>query len=149
MKGFDLEDVAEVIQPEGENLPVVKSTTKVSKPGGNSTPTSSPQTLTQAAAQNFGRILDLAGGIVEIQRMKVASDALLAKMEADRKQLLAEAEAYVMMKNADTNSDTARMNVIRLMMQDFYQQNNQQMKDEVFCKIITDTIEKLGRKNNE
>ncbi len=53
------------------------------------------------------------------------------------------------MKNADTTSDPARMNVIRLMMQDFYQQNNQQMKDEVFCKIITDTIEKLGRKNNE
>ena len=149
MKGFDLEDVAEVIQPEGENLPVVKSTTTLSKPGDNSTPTSSPQTLTQAAAQNLGRILDLAGGIVEIQRMKVASDAALAKMEAYRKQLLAEAEAYVLMKNADTNSDTARMNVIRLMMQDFYQQNNQQMKDEVFCKIITDTIEKLGRKNNE
>ena len=149
MKGFDLEDVAEVIQPKGENLPVVKSTTTLSKPGDNSTPTSSPQTITQAAAQNFGKILELAGGIVEIQRMKVASDAVLAKMEADREQLLAEAEAYVLMKNADTNSDTARMNVIRLMMQDFYQQNNQQMKDEVFCKIITDTIEKLGRKNNE
>ena len=149
MKGFDLEDVAEVIQPEGENLPVVKSTTTVSKPGDNSTPTSSPQTLTQAAAQNFGKILDLAGDIVEIQRMKVASDAVLAKMKADCEQLLAEAEAYVKRKNADTNSDTARMNVIRLMMQDFYQQNNQQMKDEVFCKIITDTIEKLGSKNNE
>ena len=152
MKGFDLEDVAEVIQPEGENLPVVKSTTTLSKPGDNSTPTSSPQTLTQAAAQNFGRILDLAGGIVEIQRMKVASDALLAKMEADRKQLLALAEAYVLMKNADTNSDTARMNVIRLMMQDFYQfcqQSNVQITSEHFKQIITNIVDQMGGMKNE
>lgn len=149
MKGFDLEDVAEVIQPEGENLPVVKSTTTLSKPGDNSTPTSSPQTLTQAAAQNFGRILDLAGGIVEIQRMKVASDAVLAKMKADIELLRAEAEKYVDMMNASTRSAVDRMNVIRLMMQDYNQQSSPNIKSEDFKDIITKTIEELGRINNE
>ncbi len=149
MKGFDLEDVAELTQPEGDNLPDVKSTTTVSKPGDNHTHASSPQTLTQAAAQNFGRILDLAGGLVEIKKMKVASDAVLAKMEADRKQLLSEAEAYCIKKNADTKSIVDRMNVIRLMMQDFYQQSNQQITGEDFKQIITSIVDQMGRMNNE
>ena len=144
MKGFELEDVAEVIQPDGENLPVIKSTTTVS-----STPASSPQTITQAAAQNFGKILELAGGLVEIKKMKVASEAVLAKMEADRKQLLAEAEAYVEKKNADTKSVVERMNVIRLMMQDFYQQSNQKITGEDFRLIITSIVDQMGRMNNE
>ncbi len=42
MKGFDLEDMAEVIQPEGDNLPMATSTTTVSKSGSTGTPTSSP-----------------------------------------------------------------------------------------------------------
>lgn len=149
MKGFDLEDVAEVIQPEGENLPVAKSTTTVSKPGDNSTPVSSPQTLTQAAAQNFGKILELAGGLVEIQKMKVASEAVLAKMEADRKILLAEAEAYVDKLNAATKSAVDRMNVIRLMMLDYNQQSSPNITSDDFKDIITKTIEELGRMKNE
>lgn len=149
MKGFDLEDVAEVIQPEGENLPIAKSTTTVSKPGDNSTPVSSPQTLTQAAAQNFGKILDLAGGLVEIQKMKVASEAVLAKMKADIELLRAEAEKYVDMMNASTRSAVDRMNVIRLMMQDYNQQSSPNITSEDFKDIITKTIEELGRMKNE
>ena len=149
MKGFDFEDVAVVNQPEGENLPEVKSTTTVSTSGKDSAPASSPQTITQAAAQNFGKILDLAGGLLEIKKMKVASEAVLAKMEADRKQLLAEAEAYVEKKNADTKSVVDRMNVIRLMMQDFYQQSNQQITSEDFREIITSIVDQMGRMNNE
>ena len=149
MKGFDFEDVAVVNQPEGENLPEVKSTTTVSTSGKDSAPASSSQTITQAAAQNFGKILDLAGGLLEIKKMKVASEAVLAKMEADRKILLAEAEKYVLMKNADTKSVVDRMNVIRLMMQDFYQQSNQQITSEDFRKIITSIVDQMGRMNNE
>ena len=148
MKGFDFEDVAVVNQPEGENLPEVKSTTTVSTSGKDSAPASSPQTITQAAAQNFGKILDLAGGLLEIKKMKVASEAVLAKMEADRKILLAEAEKYVLMKNADTKSVVDRMNVIRLMMQDFYQQSNQQITSEDFREIITSIVDQMGRMNN-
>ncbi len=70
-------------------------------------------------------------------------------MEADRKQLLAEAEAYVLMKNADTNSVIARMNVIRLMMQDFYQQSNHQITSEDFKQIITSIVDQMGRINKE
>lgn len=149
MKGFDLENVAEVNQSEGKNLPEVKSTTTVSTSGKDSTTANSPQTLTQAAAQNFGKILELAGGLAEIKKMKVASEAVLAKMEADRKQLLAEAEAYVLKKNADTNSLIERMNVIRLMMQDFYQQSNQKITGEEFKQIITSIVDQMGRMNNE
>ena len=149
MKGLELEEMAEIIQPEGENLPEVKSTTTVSTSGKDSTTANSPQTLTQAAAQNFGKILELAGGLVEIKKMKVASEAVLAKMEADRKQLLAEAEAYVLKKNADTNSVIERMNLIRMMMQDFYQQSNQQITGEEFKQIITSIVDQMGRMNNE
>ena len=107
-----------------------------------------PQTITQAAAQNFGKILELAGSMIEIKKMKVASDAYLAKMEEDRKQLLAEAEAYVEKKDADTKSIVERMNVIRLMMQDFYQQSNQQITSEDFRQIITSIVDQMGRINN-
>ena len=149
MKGLELEEMSEIIQPEGENLPEVKSTTTVSTSGKDSTTANSPQTLTQAAAQNFGKILELAGGLVEIKKVKVASEAVLAKMEADRKQLLAEAEAYVLKKNADTNSVIERMNLIRMMMQDFYQQSNQQITGEEFKQIITSIVDQMGRMNNE
>jgi len=149
MKGFDLENVAEVNQSEGINLPEVKSTTTVSKPENDSTTTNSPQTITQAAAQNFSKILELAGGLVEIKKMKVASEAVLAKMEADRKILLAEAEAYVDKMNAATKSAVDRMNVIRLMMQDYNQQSSPNITSEDFKDIITKTIEDLGRMKNE
>lgn len=149
MKGLELEEMAEIIQPEGKNLPEVKSTTTVSTSGKDSTTANSPQTLTQAAAQNFGKILELAGGLVEIKKMKVASEAVLAKMEADRKQLLAEAEAYVLKKNADTNSVIERMNLIRMMMQDFYQQSNQQITGEEFKQIMNSIVDQMGRMNNE
>ncbi len=149
MKGLELEEMAEVIQPESKDLPVVKSTTTLSKTENDITPANPPQTITQAAAQNFTRILDLAGSVVEIKKMKVASDAVLAKMEADRKLLLAEAEAYVDKKNADTKSVVERMNVIRMMMQDFYQQSNQQISSEDFRQIITSIVDQMGRINNE
>ena len=37
MKGLELEKMSEIIQPEGENLPEVKSTTTVSTSGKDST----------------------------------------------------------------------------------------------------------------
>ena len=80
--------------------------------------------------------------------MEVASNAILAKMDKDRQQLLAEAEAYVLKKNADTNSVVERMNLIRLMMQDFYQQSNQQITSEDFKTIITSIVEQMGKIKN-
>jgi hypothetical protein len=149
MKGFELENEAEIIQPEVENLPDVKSTTTPSKLGNNGANDNSSLTITQAVAQNFGKILDLAGDIAEIKKMKVASDAVLAKMAEDRKKLLAEAEAYVIKRNADTKSVIDKMNIIRLMMQDFYQQNNQKINGEDFRQIITSIVDQMGRIDNE
>lgn len=149
MKGFDLENVAEVNQSESKNLPEVKSTTTVSKPENDSTTTNSPQTITQAAAQHFGKMLELAGGLVEIKKMKVASEAVLAKMKADIELLRAETEKYVDMMNASTRSAVDRMNVIRLMMQDYNQQSSPNITSEDFKDIITKTIEDLGRMKNE
>lgn len=140
MKGLEY---IETIESE-----VVSNPTKITSPQNDTNSANTPQTITQAAAQNFGKILDLAGSVIEIKKMKVASDALLAKMEEDRKQLLAEAEAYVEKKNADTRSIVERMNVIRLMMQDFYQQSNQQITSEDFRQIITSIVDQMGRMNN-
>lgn len=145
MKGLE---IVENIENEVASTPVY-SPTKIAIPQNGGTSANPPQTITQAAAQNFGKILELAGSMIEIKKMKVASDAYLAKMEEDRKQLLAEAEAYVEKKDADTRSIVERMNVIRLMMQDFYQQSNQQITSEDFRQIITSIVDQMGRMNNE
>ena len=54
--------------------------------------------LGDAIADNFGQILDLASNIVEIEKMKVQSDAVISQMEESRKALIAEATAYAMKK---------------------------------------------------
>ena len=146
MKGIELEEPIKVITPEENKTTTGNSVTTTKSINGKTK--IEPQTLKQAAAQNFGKILELAGSIVEIKKMEVASNAILAKMDKDRQQLLAEAEAYVLKKNADTNSVVERMNLIRLMMQDFYQQSNQQITSEDFKTIITSIVEQMGKIKN-
>lgn len=96
-------------------------------------------------SKNFDNILNLAGSIVEIQKMKVASEACLRKMVEDRKRLMDEAQAYAIKKRADTNSVVDRMNVIRSMMQDFYAHNQGNLSGDDFCKIITEVVNQMGR----
>lgn len=114
--------------------------------GGNSTkaPTKGEKAL-DIVANNFDSIMNLAGSIVEIQKMKVASDACLKKMAEDRQTLEAEAQAYALKKRADTSSVVERMNVIRSMMQDFYAHNQGNMSGDDFCKIITEVVNQMGR----
>lgn len=95
---------------------------------------------------NFPKILELAGGILEIKKMKVASDALLAKMDKDRLALLAEAEVYAKKKNADTADIVARFTLVRDMMRDFYAANTGSMTSEDFQKVISSIIEQMGKK---
>lgn len=115
------------------------------------TPQNQPEQLTQGAkamdmlANNFDSILNLAGSIVEIQKMKIASDACLAKMAEDRKRILDEAQAYAIRKKADTSSVVDRMNVIRSMMQDFYAYSQGNLSGDDFCKIITEVVNQMGR----
>lgn len=144
MKGIQFE---EATPSKVTNVSEAKSST-ITKSEKGGTPENTPKNIEEAAVQNFGKILELAGDIAEIKKMKVASDAVLAKMEADRKQMLAEAEVYVEKKNADTKNVIERMNIIRLMMQDFYQQSNQQITGEDFRQIITSIVDQMGRIDN-
>lgn len=96
-------------------------------------------------SNNFENILNLAGSIVEIQKMKVASEAYLKKMAEDRKRIVDEAQAYAVKKRADTNSVVDRMNVIRSMMQDFYAHSQGNLSGDDFCKIITEVVNQMGR----
>ena len=99
--------------------------------------------LANSVADNMGNIINLASDIVEIQKMKVQSDAILEKMKEDRKALMAEAEAYVMKKRVDTSSVIEQMRVIQDMMREFYQYNNSNMSGEDFSKIISDIITQM------
>lgn len=101
--------------------------------------------VVELVSNHFENILNLAGNILEIQKMKVASDACLAKMAEDRKRLIDEAQAYAIMKRADTSSVVDRMNVIRSMMQDFYAHNRGNLSGDDFCKIITEVVNQMGR----
>jgi len=99
--------------------------------------------LSDALADNMGSIINIAKDIVDIQKMKVQSDAILAKMAEDRKMLLAEAEAYVNRKNADTTNIVERMRVIQEMLRDFYSSNQKGatgLSGEEFKEIITDVL---------
>ena len=96
-------------------------------------------------SNNFENILKLAGSIIEIQKMKVASEACLMKMAEDRKRIIDEAHAYAVKKRADTNSVVDRMNVIRSMMQDFYAHSQGNLSGDDFCKIITEVVNQMGR----
>ena len=99
-----------------------------------------------AIADNFGQIIDLASGIVEIEKMKVQSDAVLKQMEASRQRLLSEAEAYAKKKFADTESVVQRMQMVRDMMRDFYRYNNSSdLSGEDFSRIISSIVSEMGR----
>ena len=101
--------------------------------------------LLNSVADNFGNIINLANDIVEIKKMSVQSEAIIAKMKEERAILLAEAEAYAKRKNADTTSIVEKMKVIQAMMKDFYQFNNSNMTSEDFSKVITEIVTQMGR----
>ncbi|MGM9797037.1 MAG: hypothetical protein ACI3ZY_05590 [Parabacteroides sp.] len=104
--------------------------------------------ILDVAADNMEQILTLAGNIIEIEKMKVVSEACLAKMEEDRKMLLAEAQAYVEKKKADTNSVVEKMNVVRTMMLDFYTHSNGNISGDDFCRIISEMVNQMGKVEN-
>lgn len=131
MEGF------EVIKSENRT----PATTTVNKPGALSKGDKAMDML----SNNFENILNLAGSIVEIKKMQVASEACLKKMAEDRMRIAEEAQAYAIKKRADTNSVVDRMNVIRSMMQDFYAHSQGNLSGDDFCKIITEVVNQMGR----
>lgn len=136
MKGFEKVE-------SGRRMPVntdVMTPTSIDQ----NTPTKGDKAM-DMLSDNFSNILKLAGDIVEIRKMQVASDACLKKMEEDRNRILVEAQAYAERKRADTSSVVERMNLVRAMMLDFYAHNNGSMSGDDFCKIIKEVVNQMSR----
>ena len=136
MKGFEKVE-------SGRRMPVntdVMTPTSIDQ----NTPTKGDKAM-DMLSDNFSNILKLAGDIVEIRKMQVASDACLKKMEEDRNRILVEAQAYAERKRADTSSVVERMNLVRAMMLDFYAHNNGSMSGDDFCKIIKEIVNQMSR----
>ena len=80
--------------------------------------------IVNALADNMDSIIGIAKDIVDIQHIRVQSEALLRKMEEDRAMLREEAEFYVMKKNADTKQIIDKMQWAQVLLNDFYNQKN-------------------------
>lgn len=130
-----------------EGFEIIEAGSRTLTTTDNNKPTKGDKAM-DMLSDNFNKILDLAGSIIEIEKMKVASEACLKKMEEDRKRILDEAQAYALKKRSDTNSVVERMNVIRSMMQDFYAHNQGDLSGDEFCKIITEVVNQMGRIEN-
>ncbi len=97
-------------------------------------------------ADNFGQILNIASSIVEIEKKKVQSEAVIEQMAENRKNLLAEAEAYSVKKYADTDSVVRKMQMVRDLMRDFYKYNNNaNLSGEDFSRIISSIVSENGK----
>ncbi|GHV30389.1 hypothetical protein FACS1894167_11160 [Synergistales bacterium] len=128
-------DDFEIIEPTRDQISVKDSRT--------SNPIGTHREIVHAVAGNMDKIIDIAKDIVDIEKMKVQSSAMLAKMAEDRKMLLAEAEAYVAKKNADTHNVVQRMRVIQDLLRDFYVHNQASasgLSGEDFSRIITELL---------
>lgn len=139
MNGFEIIDdqTSIVEQPKVE----------ITKPGQENQQVAH-KTKLDVVSEGFDNIMKLATEITEIKKMKTQGELILQKMDKDRELLLTEAQAYAEKKNADTKSVVDRMNVIRGMMQDFYEQSNQQITGEDFRVIITEIVNQMGRVEN-
>lgn len=130
-------------------MPIEKSDSKIGGLVKNTKDTERMSTNTDkmvdAVTGNFKEILALAGEVASIKKMQVQSDAILKKLAEDRKTMVAEAEAYALKRNADTKSVVDRMNVVRLMMKDFYDANTGSITSEDFRIIITEAINQMGK----
>lgn len=76
--------------------------------------------------------------------MQVQSEAVLKQMDKQRENLLAEAEAYVRKKNADTNDVVEKMKVVSDMMNNYYRYSgNANISGNDFRMIISDIVNSM------
>ncbi len=93
--------------------------------------------LTQAAADNFSRILDIASQYADIVKIREMNRAQLQEMREKRKLLESEAVSYVKKRNADTNSFVAKAEITRLMLEDYYKFDGaEKISFDDFIKIL-------------
>lgn len=104
--------------------------------------------LVLAVANNFETVLGLASEILEINRIEVQTEAIVKVLEEKKNLLIAEADVYVKKVNADTNAVISKVEMIRLMMQDYYKYGQDKMSGEEFSKVITEVIHQMGENSN-
>ena len=131
-----------------DGFDMVESRRNISTSNSKVTSFDKSEKLLNLAENNIPRIIQLASDLVEIRKMEVQSEAVLEKMREDRRLIQAEAEAYCMKKNADTNDVVQRMNIVRDIMNDFYSHSNGQITSEDFRQIITEVVNQMGRVAN-
>lgn len=105
--------------------------------------------LINAVADNFDTILQIASDIVSIQKMKEQSQAIVRELDAKGNYLIKEAQAYVAKKEADTNQTIKKMEIVRLMMKDFYEHAPSNITGDEFSKIIIQFIDKIDKFDNK
>ena len=119
-----------------EYLPEPTSTLSINKQDSGNCQLGTPQTLKQAALQNFGEFIGLAKELVEIRKIKVKTAADIAKMNAICNYISTEADAYCRKKSVETKSQIEKITLIQQMLRDYYQQNNHNLSSEQFKEII-------------
>lgn len=100
--------------------------------------------LATATAENFGRILDVATTVLEIQKMQIQADAYIGMLHEQRLMLEQETEDYVKKLNAETDATVNKVEVIRRMMHDYYSSGNTKLSGAEFSKIISDVLDHMG-----
>ncbi|WP_028330987.1 hypothetical protein [Brachyspira alvinipulli] len=129
-----IKKIDDAINPE-----IVKDNNSVAFKGQNA------DKLINAAADNFDSILQIASDIVSIQKIKAQSEAIVRELDAKGNYLIKEAQAYVAKKEADTNQTIKKMEVVRLMMKDFYEHAPSNITGDEFSKIIIQFIDKIDK----
>ncbi len=100
-------------------------------------PVKDVHSLTQAAADNFSRILDIAVQCVDIAKIREMSQAQINELQTKKELLETEAKSYVEKKNADTNAFVAKAERTRLLLEDYYKYNgSEKISAENFIKIL-------------
>ena len=104
----------------------------------------SKEKLVGAVADNMGEIIKLAGQFAEVRKIYAESDKQVAEIEAKTETLRVETENYIKRVEAETNKTLSKTEQYRLLLNDFYKNNNGSMSGEVFADIMTWVLRYLG-----
>ncbi len=96
--------------------------------------------LVDAVAGSMPEIIKLAGQVVDIRKIYAESDKQVAEINAKTDALRVETENYVKRVEAETNKTLSKTEQYRLLLNDFYKNNNGAMSGEVFADIMKTII---------
>lgn len=129
---FELEDIPTSSAP----VPSTSKSPSIISPGVDK--------LAGAVADNFGRILDIASSIAELEHMRIQSDIYRNELREKRLLLAEEAKAYIDSRKVEIDGTVDKLNCIRLLMRDYYRYGHYSLSSEDFSKIISNVLDRLG-----